>query len=221
MKFSEKGLDDYMNSPSPEEKLLKAIIVGPGFIGYAAHRYDNDNSIPIRNEADGVTLEQTIASVLAELTERERLVIHKRFGFDEPAESLTEVGLRLNVTRERVRQIEGKALRKLRYWTRARRLRPYLIDESQAQPLYGKIDYRASGIFHLAFYGGEPPKELPSSIIISESLAHQLEEEKVIGKLNTILNRHSTNVVPLPGDFVANPVLKIMGEGRIMEDIVP
>lgn len=100
---------------SPEEKLLVAIF-GEG-----------KGSYPPRNEVDGVTLKDAISSILLELTERQRLVIHLRFGLKGPAQTLVEAGNALDVTRERIRQIETKALRWLRHPARARRLKPYLV----------------------------------------------------------------------------------------------
>jgi RNA polymerase primary sigma factor len=68
-----------------------------------------------------------INEVLAELTDRERRVILLRFGLeDDRARTLEEVGREFNVTRERIRQIEAKALRKLRHPSRSRKLKDYL-----------------------------------------------------------------------------------------------
>jgi RNA polymerase primary sigma factor len=65
--------------------------------------------------------------VLGELTDREKRVLQLRFGLkDGHARTLEEVGKEFNVTRERIRQIEGKALRKLRHPTRSRKLKGYL-----------------------------------------------------------------------------------------------
>lgn len=69
----------------------------------------------------------TVASVLDSLTGRERRVIQLRFGLeDNHAKTLEEVGREFNVTRERIRQIEAKALRKLRHPARSRKLEPFL-----------------------------------------------------------------------------------------------
>jgi RNA polymerase primary sigma factor len=72
-------------------------------------------------------LKEQIDKVLDELTEREKKVLQLRFGLkDGHARTLEEVGKEFDVTRERIRQIEGKALRKLRHPTRSRKLKGYL-----------------------------------------------------------------------------------------------
>jgi RNA polymerase primary sigma factor len=72
-------------------------------------------------------LKEQIDRVLNELTEREKKVLQLRFGLkDGHTRTLEEVGKEFNVTRERIRQIEGKALRKLRHPTRSRKLKGYL-----------------------------------------------------------------------------------------------
>ena len=82
-----------------------------------------------RSEVDGVTLTDAISLMLSELTPRQAQVIRLHFGFgDIQALTLEEVGRMFDVTRERIRQIEGKALRRLRHWTRTRRLKPYLVE---------------------------------------------------------------------------------------------
>ena len=72
-------------------------------------------------------LKEQVAVVLESLTGRERRVLQLRFGLDDGrARTLEEVGKEFNVTRERIRQIEAKALRKLRHPSRSRKLRDYL-----------------------------------------------------------------------------------------------
>ena len=72
-------------------------------------------------------LKEQIDRVLDELSEREKRVLQLRFGLkDGHARTLEEVGKEFNVTRERIRQIEGKALRKLRHPSHSRKLRDYL-----------------------------------------------------------------------------------------------
>jgi RNA polymerase primary sigma factor len=77
--------------------------------------------------ATNLLLKEQVAAVLNSLTGRERRVLQLRFGLeDDRARTLEEVGKEFNVTRERIRQIEAKALRKLRHPSRSRKLRDYL-----------------------------------------------------------------------------------------------
>ncbi len=72
-------------------------------------------------------LKDEITSVLQTLDERERKILELRFGIhDGTSRTLEEVGAEFSVTRERVRQIESKALRKLRHPTRSRRIKSFL-----------------------------------------------------------------------------------------------
>ena len=72
-------------------------------------------------------LKEEITSVLSTLDDRERKILELRFGImDGTSRTLEEVGAEFNVTRERVRQIESKALRKLRHPTRSRRIKSFL-----------------------------------------------------------------------------------------------
>ena len=72
-------------------------------------------------------LHRELVSVLASLTPREQKVLSLRFGLEDgQPRTLEELGQEFHVTRERVRQIEAKALRKLRHPSRAKRLRDYL-----------------------------------------------------------------------------------------------
>jgi RNA polymerase primary sigma factor len=81
---------------------------------------------PAEAAADQLLKEQ-VAAVLDSLTGRERRVLQLRFGLEDgQARTLEEVGKEFNVTRERIRQIEAKALRKLRHPSRSRKLRDYL-----------------------------------------------------------------------------------------------
>lgn len=81
----------------------------------------------IESGIDGNFLRDDLLIVLDTLTPREKKVIILRFGLeDDTPRCLEEVGMLLNVTRERVREIEAKALRKLRHPSRSRRLKPYL-----------------------------------------------------------------------------------------------
>jgi RNA polymerase primary sigma factor len=73
------------------------------------------------------SLKDQIGSVLDTLTPREQRILRLRFGLDDGrSRTLQEVGKEFKVTRERIRQIEAKALRKLRHPTRSRRLKDYL-----------------------------------------------------------------------------------------------
>ncbi|NJB66880.1 RNA polymerase primary sigma factor [Desulfobaculum xiamenense] len=77
-------------------------------------------------EVVNTKLSEQIASVLSDLTPREEQVLRKRFGIGEKSDhTLEEVGKLFNVTRERIRQIEAKALRKLRHPVRSAQLRSY------------------------------------------------------------------------------------------------
>jgi RNA polymerase primary sigma factor len=74
-------------------------------------------------------LKEVTHSVLAGLTPREEKILRMRFGIDMNTDhTLDEVGKQFNVTRERIRQIEAKALRKLRHPTRADQLRSFLVE---------------------------------------------------------------------------------------------
>ena len=79
------------------------------------------------DEAGRQLLRQELMSVLKSLTPREERVLTLRFGLDDgQPRTLEELGREFNVTRERIRQIEAKALRKLRHPSRAKRLKDYL-----------------------------------------------------------------------------------------------
>lgn len=87
-----------------------------------------DDNVPVPAEAAAFTLlKEQLSEVLGTLTDRERKVLQLRFGLDDGrARTLEEVGKEFNVTRERIRQIEAKALRKLRHPSRSRKLKDYL-----------------------------------------------------------------------------------------------
>ena len=73
------------------------------------------------------SLKEQTRKVLATLTPRQERVLRLRFGIDENADhTLEEVGQDFGVTRERIRQVEAKALRKLRHPSRAKRLVPFM-----------------------------------------------------------------------------------------------
>lgn len=87
-----------------------------------------DDNVPVPAEAAAFTLlKEQLTEVLDTLTEREQKVLRLRFGLDDGrARTLEEVGKEFDVTRERIRQIEAKALRKLRHPSRSRKLKDYL-----------------------------------------------------------------------------------------------
>lgn len=89
-----------------------------------------DENVPVPAEAAAFTLlKEQLVDVLGTLTEREQKVLRLRFGLDDGrARTLEEVGKEFKVTRERIRQIEAKALRKLRHPSRSRKLKDYLED---------------------------------------------------------------------------------------------
>ncbi len=87
-----------------------------------------DDNVPVPAEAAAFTLlKEQLVEVLDTLTDREQKVLRLRFGLDDGrARTLEEVGKEFDVTRERIRQIEAKALRKLRHPSRSRKLKDYL-----------------------------------------------------------------------------------------------
>jgi RNA polymerase primary sigma factor len=90
---------------------------------------DTSVSSPI-DSATTESLRETTHSVLAQLTPREAKVLRMRFGIDMNTDhTLEEVGKQFDVTRERIRQIEAKALRKLRHPSRSEQLRSFLMDD--------------------------------------------------------------------------------------------
>ncbi len=87
-----------------------------------------DDNVPVPADAAAFTLlKEQLVEVLGTLTDREQKVLRLRFGLDDGrARTLEEVGKEFKVTRERIRQIEAKALRKLRHPSRSRKLKDYL-----------------------------------------------------------------------------------------------
>ena len=87
-----------------------------------------DDNVPVPADAAAFTLlKEQLEEVLGTLTEREQKVLTLRFGLEDGrARTLEEVGREFNVTRDRIRQIEAKALRKLRHPSRSRKLKDYL-----------------------------------------------------------------------------------------------
>ena len=94
----------------------------------AGSKAELEVTLPVPADAAAFTLlKEQLVEVLGTLTEREQKVLRLRFGLDDGrARTLEEVGKEFNVTRERIRQIEAKALRKLRHPSRSRKLKDYL-----------------------------------------------------------------------------------------------
>ena len=94
-----------------------------GFAGYPS-AYFHDKQLP---QAARTALKEQLMEVLDTLSDREKKVLMLRFGLEDGRpRTLEEVGKEFNVTRERIRQIEAKALRKLRHPSRSKKLRDYL-----------------------------------------------------------------------------------------------
>ena len=86
-----------------------------------------DLKLLFNEENSGRTLKEDLAEVLCTLSPRERDVLRLRFGMDDGRQrTLEEVGQLFGVTRERIRQIEAKALRKLRHPSRSKKLKDYM-----------------------------------------------------------------------------------------------
>jgi RNA polymerase primary sigma factor len=89
----------------------------------------DEKSLSPEEYATNEILKEEINEVLSTLQPREQQVLELRFGLiDGTCYTLEEVGKRFNVTRERIRQIEAKALRKLRHPSRAKKLRDFMVD---------------------------------------------------------------------------------------------
>lgn len=89
---------------------------------------EDDSALSPADSAAFSMLRAELAAALESLTDRERQVVRLRFGLEDGrARTLEEVGKEFNVTRERIRQIEAKALRKLRHPSRSKRLKDFLV----------------------------------------------------------------------------------------------
>jgi len=138
--FSRKPTDDELskNSGIPIEKVREIVRIAQVPLSLEMPVGDEDSSrlgdfvedITIREPDEEVTqtmLREELTQVMETLTERESMVLKLRFGLEDGRpRTLEEVGKVYNVTRERIRQIEAKALKKLRHPTRNQRLREYL-----------------------------------------------------------------------------------------------
>ena len=133
---SEEELADYLDMPIEKVREVMRIAQEPVSletpIGEEEDSHlgdfipDNHAQSPT-DAASNTMLKEQLNEVLATLTEREAAVLRMRYGLDdEPPKTLEDVGKAFNVTRERIRQIEAKALRKLRHPSRSKKVRDYL-----------------------------------------------------------------------------------------------
>jgi len=125
----------------PEDKVRKVLKIAKEPISMETPIGDDEDShlgdfiedTSVASPIDQATMEslrETTHSVLAQLTPREAKVLRMRFGIDMNTDhTLEEVGKQFDVTRERIRQIEAKALRKLRHPSRSEQLRSFLIED--------------------------------------------------------------------------------------------
>ena len=103
--------------------------VGQEDDSYLGDFLEDTNSLSPSEVAENKMLKEILIKVLQTLTPREQKVIRLRYGIDDGRQrTLEEVGKEFNVTRERIRQIEAKALRKLRHPSRSKKLKDYLVD---------------------------------------------------------------------------------------------
>lgn len=101
--------------------------VGTEENSYLGDFIEDDSVIAPMDSASHLLLKEQMSEILKNLTERERNVLSMRFGLEDGmSQTLEDVGKAFNITQERVRQIEAKALRKLRHPQRSRKLRDYL-----------------------------------------------------------------------------------------------
>ena len=94
---------------------------------HLVHFIEDDNALAPAEVATYIMLREQLIDVLDTLTPREQKVLRLRFGLDDGrARTLEEVGKEFDITRERIRQIEAKALRKLRHPSRSKKLKDFL-----------------------------------------------------------------------------------------------
>lgn len=133
---TQEELSEYMKIPVDKVRAVQKIAMEPVSLETPIGEEDDshlgdfipDDNMPIPMDAAAYTLlREQILEVLGSLTDREQKVLRLRFGLDDGrSRTLEEVGKEFNVTRERIRQIEAKALRKLRHPSRSRKLKDYL-----------------------------------------------------------------------------------------------
>jgi RNA polymerase primary sigma factor len=105
------------------------------------HSVEDRQTLSPSDIAEKQSLVQTVAAAMSELPEREADVIRMRFGIDMDTEStLEEVGKMYGVTRERIRQIESKALRKLRHPARSGPLKTFTQSEKETSAKPAEAD---------------------------------------------------------------------------------
>ena len=138
IRVSRQLLQELGREPTPEERVRESLKISQEPVSLEtpigeeedSHLGDfiQDDNVPVPADAAAFTLlKEQLVEVLSTLTDREQKVLRLRFGLDDGrARTLEEVGKEFNVTRERIRQIEAKALRKLRHPSRSRKLKDYL-----------------------------------------------------------------------------------------------
>ena len=108
--------------------------VGDEVGSYLGDFIEDKNAILPLDAAIQSNLRETTTRILSSLTPREERVLRMRFGIGMSTDhTLEEVGKQFNVTRERIRQIEAKALRKLKHPTRSKKMRSFLSSSSKNQ----------------------------------------------------------------------------------------
>jgi RNA polymerase primary sigma factor len=129
----------------PEEKVRRVLKIAKEPVSMETPVGDDEDShlgdfiedTNIENPADSATIQglrEATTEILSGLTPREAKVLRMRFGIDMNTDhTLEEVGKQFDVTRERIRQIEAKALRKLRHPTRSERIRSFLSESEEKE----------------------------------------------------------------------------------------